>query len=91
MISPSCPYKIDLKTSNLHIVYNTDMKEETEEPAIYSAKVEALAARARQVVSKHPEIDFMDAFHILENLDLTPAERLGRMLKRHGILRITRS
>lgn len=67
------------------------MSGESEDQIRYAAKIEALSIRAREITSRYPEIDLMDAIHILANLELTPAERLGRMLERNGILKATRS
>ena len=56
----------------------------------YREKVAAVFKQAKKIVEMHPEIDLMDAVHILNNLELSPAERLGQMLKRNGIFNLTR-
>jgi hypothetical protein len=43
-------------------------------------KVEPLWRRAHRIVSRHPELDVSDVFHVLRNLERSPAERLRRAL-----------
>jgi hypothetical protein len=54
---------------------NADVAEEVR-------KVEVRLARAREILSRHPELEFEDVWHALICLDMTPIERLELALTR---------
>jgi hypothetical protein len=45
-------------------------------------KAEARLARAREILSRHPELDFEDVWHALICLEMTPIQRLELALTR---------
>ena len=49
----------------------------------YLEQIKESSAVARQIVDKDPSLDFMDVFHSLMNLYLTPEERLYNGIIRH--------
>ena len=45
-------------------------------------KAEGRLARAREILSRHPDLDFEDVWHALICLEMTPIERLELALTR---------
>jgi len=56
-----------------------------EQRAFVSAR-EPLWRRAHEIVAQHPGVDVSDVYHVLVTWNQTPAERLGRALRRGRLL-----
>lgn len=63
--------------------HGVDIDQLSPEARAWVEKVEPLWASAHRLVAKRPDLDVSDVFHVLRNLQRTPAERLHRALS-HG-------